>query len=142
MDAGIASSAGFLYLGFITICAGMLVIAATPERTLPAIATIAVGSAFVGFGLVLLGVLSTLIAAEDVRATEHGLNGGVLITTQQMGVAVGLGLLTAGAALPWDNTRESLVVGAVVAAAGLLTLERVDRRRPVGSAMTAPSADQ
>ncbi|MFJ5712444.1 MFS transporter [Streptomyces sp. NPDC093105] len=113
--------------GLTAVAAGMAVLALTPLGP-AAWVFVVVGSCLTGFGLVLVGVVSAVAAAAALRPDEHGVSGGLLVTTQQSGVACGLAvLLLAGGLAPGDalsptGLRLSLLGGAVLALAGCLVL--------------------
>ncbi|MFD4374305.1 MFS transporter [Streptomyces sp. NPDC058486] len=113
--------------GLGAVAAGMAVLALTPLGA-GAWGFVVVGSCLTGFGLVLVGVVSAVAAAAVLRPDEHGVSGGLLVTTQQFGVAFGLaalllaGGLAPGEALSLSGLRLSLLGGAVLALAGCVLL--------------------
>ncbi|GAA2239774.1 MULTISPECIES: MFS transporter [Kitasatospora] len=109
--------------GLGAIAVGMTVLAGTPVTGLP-LAFILAGTCLTGFGLVLVAVVTAVAATTELNADEHGLSGGLLITTQQLGVSLGLagllvvGQLTTDAPLSVSGTRTCFLAGGVLAALG------------------------
>lgn len=114
---------GACVTGLAAIAAGMALLAATPLTGLAAVWVLA-ATCLTGFGLVLVAVVTAVAATAELNADEHGLSGGLLITTQQLGVSLGLavllvvGQLVAGNPLSIHGTRVCLLAGGVLAALG------------------------
>ncbi|MET8541465.1 MFS transporter [Kitasatospora sp. NPDC004799] len=109
--------------GLAAIAAGMALLAATPLTGLAAVWVLA-ATCLTGFGLVLVAVVTAVAATAELNADEHGLSGGLLITTQQLGVSLGLAVLLVAGQLAADSplsvhgTRTCLLAGGVLAALG------------------------
>lgn len=119
--------------GFTTIMTGMTMLTFTPATSGQGLAAvwIIVGSSGVGFGLLMLTVTSTIQSSSGSQVGEYGVVGGILNSTQQVSLALGLLLLisigSAAGRLLWDGSREAevrlaLLVGAVVALSGILMI--------------------
>lgn len=119
------------YLGMATIAAGMLTLAGPPVGG-GAILWLVPGTCLVGYGLVLVGVVASIQASSTLGADEHGLSGGLLVTTQQFGVALGLALLSlAGQSVTGaDSYRVALMAGAALAGGVCAILLSIRGRKP------------
>lgn len=111
-------------VGLAGIAAGMVALTGTPMGGVPAVVCILVGTCLTGFGLVLVAVITAVAAAARLNPDEHGMSGGLLVTTQQLGVASGLALLlvvgefATGAPLSETGIRTCLLAGGALAVAG------------------------
>ncbi|MFG3284528.1 MFS transporter [Streptomyces sp. NPDC048111] len=139
---GRLGTVGTYCCGLAAIAAGMAVLAATPTTSAAATACVLLGTCLTGFGLVLAAVVAAVAAAERLGPDEHGVSGGLLITTQQLGVAFGLALLLmvsdlgTGGALSTAGLRLSFLGGAVLAALGcavVVVVRRAGRRSPAST---------
>jgi hypothetical protein len=116
----------------------MVLLAATPLAALP-VPFILAGTCLTGFGLVLVAVVTAIAATAEVSADEHGLSGGLLITTQQLGVSLGLavllvaGQLLADTPLSVHGTRMCLLTGGALAVLGCATLALTRKRAGAGA---------
>ncbi|MFI1166960.1 MFS transporter [Streptomyces sp. NPDC020801] len=123
-------------VGLAGIAAGMVALTGTPMGGVPAAACILVGTCLTGFGLVLVAVITAVAAAARLNPDEHGVSGGLLVTTQQLGVAGGLALLlvvsefATGDPLSETGIRTCLLTGAALAVAGCAVVAATGRSTP------------
>ncbi|MEU8927458.1 MFS transporter [Kitasatospora sp. NPDC048545] len=131
---------GACVTGLAAIAAGMALLAGTPLTGL-APAWVVAGTCLTGFGLVLVAVVTAVAATAELNADEHGVSGGLLITTQQLGVSLGLAVLLVAGQLAADSplsvhgTRICLLAGGVLAALGCAAVPLLR-----GPAAAGPSA--
>ncbi|WP_409471683.1 MFS transporter [Streptomyces sp. HC307] len=131
--------------GLAAILTGMVVLAATPLDA-AAVGVLVLGTSLVGFGLVLVAVVASMLASDGLQEGEHGLSGGVLMTTQQLGVSIGLGCLLLVAQLaPGTPTsvgsiRACFLAGAGLAALACLRIASASRSKNAAAADAATDA--
>lgn len=96
----------------------------------------------------------TMAAAEGVEEEEHGLAGGLLYTSMQFGMALGISTVTAisvlatgaegGTAVPLSGIRTGVLAAfGVSVAAAVITATGLRRRRTIATSSTsyAPAAE-
>ncbi|GAA3310343.1 MFS transporter [Streptomyces cinereospinus] len=121
------------WVGLAGIAVGMAALTGTPDEGVAAVVCVLVGTCLTGFGLVLVAVVTAVAAAARLNPDEHGVSGGLLVTTQQLGVAGGLALLlvvgefATGAPLSETGLRICLLGGGVLAAAGCAVVAALGR---------------
>lgn len=124
------------YLGMTAIAVGMSTLAVTPVGD-GALGWLVVGTCLVGYGLVLVGVVASIQASGALGGGEHGLSGGLLVTTQQFGLAVGLALLSLAGV---GGYRAATAAGAVLAVGVCVALRAFGGRRGAAVAgLTVPA---
>lgn len=79
-----------LLLGFLSLMIGMFGLAYLPNKPLLTLIQLIASTSLVGFGLVLVAVITSIWAASELSSNDHGVSAGLLNATQQWGLAIGL----------------------------------------------------
>ncbi|MFD2472813.1 MFS transporter [Amycolatopsis silviterrae] len=99
-------------------------------------ATVLPGALLAGVGYGIAFPAWTVVGVEDVAPRHHGLAGGMLTTTQEVGSAVGLavGVAVAAGPSPAEGYRRAVLLAAVLAAVGFVVAVAVLPNRRAGKA--------
>jgi MFS family permease len=116
-----------MLIGFVALAGSAGVLAALPGGGMP-VGQLLVAFAGMGAGLGVASVASTHAGTEAVEPGRQGVAGGVLMSSAQVGTAVGLAVLTPLATTP-DVYRVGFLGTGVIAVAGMVVAWRV--RAPV-----------
>lgn len=122
--------------GFVAMALGLVTLSVPVDHGVAALVQVVVGTSFAGFGLVLCGVVATVVGSRDLRSGEHGAFAGILTAAQQWGVAAGLALGSALVEISAQLQSGTLGGGVIALMAGtaiaLVALrKRLHARRPV-----------
>jgi DHA2 family methylenomycin A resistance protein-like MFS transporter len=130
----------------ILLVAPLLFAAASPDRGYAY--NLIPGMLIAGLGGTLSAVLLMALGTAAVHAPKQGVATGVLITCQQIGLALGVSVAltvlsasTGGTGLTIGAFRRSFLAASVMAGAGLLCMLALTRRRPVEPQARADAAE-